>query len=668
MKAPIDTRTEWLEADGLGGFASGTTSGIATRRYHALLLSAAAPPSDRFVLVNGFAAWLETREGRRDLTRHHYAPGVTTDAAARVASFESEPWPTIRYELDADLAVQQEILVEKNRPVTLVRFRVLGDAPGIRLCLRPFLSGRDFHHLHHENSTFRFEPTIAGQRLTWTPYAGTPQIVCLSNGEYRHRPEWYRSFRYEEEAARGLDCEEDLAAPGEIVFDLSSGDAIWLLTSNTPSAPTLERVTAEEYASAACAREHARRAAFPSSLERHADDYFVRRGRGRTVIAGYPWFSDWGRDTFIALRGLALATGRYELARDILVEWASVVSEGMLPNRFPDRSDQPAEYNSVDGSLWYVLTADELLREPAAQRSLPTAARAALKRAILQIVAGYGHGTRFGIGRDRDGLLRAGEPGVQLTWMDAKIDDHVVTPRTGKAVEIQALWINALRVAAELAEEYVSWFVDARRSFEERFWDEEHSALFDVVDVDHVPGTADPSFRPNQVFAVGGLPITLVSPERARRVIAAIEARLLTPLGLRSLAESEPGYRARYAGGVWERDSAYHQGTVWPWLLGPFVEAWIKSHGGTVDAKRIARDRFVRPLREHLSSAGLGHVSEVADAEAPHRAGGCPFQAWSVSELIRLERHVLESESLKHRELAEQHLALAGSFPLPTGK
>jgi len=668
MKAPIDTVTEWLEADGLGGFASGTTSGIPTRRYHALLLTAATPPSDRFVLVNGFVAWLETPAGRRDLTRHHFAPGITTESAARIVSFESEPWPTVRYELEDGLVIVQETVVEKDRPLVLVRFGLETPKPGIELCVRPLLSGRDFHHLHHENAGFQFAPEARGERLIWSPYPGVPETVSFCNGEYSHQPEWYRSFRYTEEAARGLDCDEDLAAPGVLRFDLSKRTAFWLLTSTTPGGPALENVTAEEYARDLCARELVRRAAFPSTLERHADAYLVRRGSGRTLVAGYPWFTDWGRDTFIALRGLALATGRYEIARDILVEWAGVVSEGMLPNRFPDRSDQHAEYNSVDGSLWYVIAAGELLADSGAKPFLTGSDRNALARAILQIVAGYARGTRFGIRRDHDGLLRSGEPGVQLTWMDAKVGDYVVTPRTGKAVEIQALWINALHVAATLAPQYVAWLVEARRSFEARFWHEERAALYDVVDVDHIAGSVDPAFRPNQIFAAGGLPLTVLSPERARKVIDGVEERLLTPLGLRSLAEGEPGYRANYCGGVWDRDTAYHQGTVWPWLIGPFVEAWIKSRGSSAEAKRVARERFIVPLRAHLARAGIGHVSEVADAEAPHRPGGCPFQAWSVSELLRLDRVVLEDERLTFGEAATRRLALASTLPLPAAK
>jgi predicted glycogen debranching enzyme len=240
-----------------------------------------------------------------------------------------------------------------------------------------------------------------------------------------------------------------------------------------------------------------------------------------------------------------------------------------------------------------------------------------------------------------DGLLRAGAPGVQLTWMDAKIGERVITPRIGKPVEIQALWLNALRIGVGLGVAFESEWERGRAAFLARFWSDETGALADVVDADHVPGRVDLSFRPNQVLAVGGLPHPLLEGDRARRIVDAVESRLLTPLGLRSLAPGEPGYRRRYEGGVVERDEAYHQGTVWPWLAGPFVEAWVRVRGGTPEAKQEARERFVAPLRRHLGDAGLGHVSEVADADAPHRPGGCPFQAWSLGELLRLEHEVL---------------------------
>jgi len=632
---PVDTYTEWLEADGLGGFASGTTAGVATRRYHALLLSAQSPPSSRFVLLNGFRAWLETAQGHVQLTRHHFGPDVLTAADARIERFESEPWPSVYYVTNAGLRLIQEIFVLHGSPTVLVSFRLEGDAQGVKLCVRPFLSGRDFHALQHENAAFCFEPEQHGSRLRFTPYRGVPPVDMLTNGSYTHAPEWYHNFRYEEEAQRGLDCYEDLAAPGVLSFDLATGPAIWISSAVTPGEPLPEAVTAESFLASSRRRERARRSAFANQLEKAADSYLVARGRGRTIIAGYPWFCDWGRDTFIALRGMCLTTGRLSEARDILVEWSQVVSEGMLPNLFPDDNGKP-EYNSVDASLWYVIAANELLDATQGASVLSLADRQALQSAILAIVSGYGRGTRFGIRRDTDGLLACGEPGVQLTWMDAKVGGYVVTPRSGKPVEIQALWLNALAAAAALSPELAGWLADARASFELRFWNEATGCLNDVVDVDHQPGRVDATVRPNQIFAAGGLPLNLLSPERAKRVIDRVEEQLLTPIGLRSLAPSDPAYAPHYEGNVWHRDTAYHQGTVWPWLMGPFVEAWLKSRGNTDSAKREAERRFVAPLRAHMNRAGIGHVSEIADAEAPHTPRGCPFQAWSVSELLRI--------------------------------
>ncbi|HKO46180.1 MAG TPA: amylo-alpha-1,6-glucosidase [Polyangiaceae bacterium] len=638
----VDSHSEWLEADGLGGFASSTTSGVATRRYHALLLSAQNPPSSRFVLVNGFRAWLETPRGNLQLTRHHFTPDVLSEAAAPIEAFTPEPWPTFRYVSDTGLALIQELFLLHGSPTVLLRFRLEGNASGVKLCLRPLLSGRDFHALQRENSAFRFEPEQRDSRLLFSPYPGVPTIAMLSNGTYTHGPEWYRNFRYAEEAQRGLDCEEDLAAPGVLSFDLSAGPAIWISSANTPGEALPQDVSAISFFATSSSRERARRSAFGSPLERAADSYLVARGRGRTIIAGYPWFGDWGRDTFIALRGLCLASRRLGEARDILVEWSHLVSEGMLPNRFPDGNGEP-EYNSVDASLWYVIAAGELLSDPQGSSVLSLADRQALQGAILAIVSGYARGARFGIRRDTDGLLACGEAGLQLTWMDAKVGDYIVTPRSGKPVEIQALWLNALATATALSPAFAGWFEHARGSFELRFWNEDKASLYDVVDVDHQPGQLDASVRPNQIFAAGGLPLTLLSPERAKRVLDTVERQLLTPVGLRSLAPSDAAYTRHYQGGIWQRDTAYHQGTVWPWLMGPFVEAWLKSRGNTDEAKREAAQRFVAPLRAQLNHAGIGHISEIADGEAPHTPRGCPFQAWSISEFLRISALTRES-------------------------
>jgi predicted glycogen debranching enzyme len=327
------------------------------------------------------------------------------------------------------------------------------------------------------------------------------------------------------------------------------------------------------------------------------------------------------------------------MARRILLEWAETVSEGMLPNRFPDGG--AAEFNAVDASLWFIIAVHDLLFAAEAGRGLTDTQRRRLMTAVEDILRGYSRGTRYGIRADSDGLLAAGEPGIQLTWMDAKIGSEVVTPRIGKPVEVQALWLNALAFAGRESPEWRRLFERALPAFRTKFWNIDRGCLYDVIDVDHVPGRVDGSLRPNQIFAIGGLPMQLFTGPRARQVVDVVERSLLTPLGLRSLAPGEPGYTPRYDGNPWSRDHAYHQGTVWPWLMGAFVEAWIRARDNTRQARSEARDRFVRPLLAELDTFGLGHLPEIADAEAPFTPRGTPFQAWSLGELLRLTAGVI---------------------------
>ncbi len=637
----MDLGAEWLETDGLGGFASGTVGGIRTRRYHALLLCATAPPTGRHVLVNGFDASVAVGGRKAALSAQAYVPGVVSPDASRLERFEPEPWPRWTFRLPDGRRVEHELFACHGAARVVLRWRLVpgGGAPA-QLELRPFLSGRDYHALHHENPAFRFEVERRGAALVFRPYPGVPGVEMLANADFAPQPLWYRSFLYAEERARGFEASEDLAAPGLLRFDLAAGEAVWILSAEGHAAE-LGAESPPALAERLASSERARRAAFASPLERAADAYAVKRGAGRTLVAGYPWFTDWGRDTFIALRGLALATGRLDLAREVLLEWSGAVSEGMLPNRFPDRGEAP-EYNSVDASLWYCVVVHELAA--AAERAgkpLAPAERAALESAAQSILDRYAAGTRYGIGADADGLLRAGSPDTQLTWMDARVDGRPVTPRAGKPVEVQALWVNALRASGAREPRFEALAERAQRSFALRFVDDARGWLADVVDLDGRVAAVDTRLRPNQVLAIGGLPYALVDGAPARRAVDAVEARLWTPLGLRSLAPEEPGYAGRYAGGPAERDAAYHQGTAWPWLLGPFVEAWVRVRGGTPEARRAARERFLAPLLAHLGVAGLGHVSEVADGDPPFAPGGCPFQAWSLGELLRLDRVVL---------------------------
>jgi predicted glycogen debranching enzyme len=637
----IDPDAEWLEVDGLGGFASGTVSGIRTRRYHALLLTATTPPAGRMVLANGFDAWIETPGGTFAISSQRYGLDVIhPDGASRIESFEYQPWPRWRYKIDNDLVIEQELFVPKGESAVFISWKVVAaNDPDVKLNVRPFLSGRDFHSTHHENGSFKFVADQNGERVTFRSYDGVPAVIAYSNGRYAHEPTWYRKFLYSEEQARGLDAIEDLASPGVFEFSLFQKPAVLILAAEENAITDIKSIEAR-YAQVRT-NEQARRQYFSSPLERAADAYLVKRGKGKTLIAGYPWFGDWGRDTFIAVRGLCIATGRLEEARDILLQWAGTVSQGMLPNRFPDQGEQ-SEFNSVDASLWYIIAVNDYLLAAEKQPTLSDDCHTKkLRAAVEAILAGYNEGTRFGIRADRDGLLSAGEPGQQLTWMDARVDGREITPRIGKPVEIQALWLNALAIGAKFSRRWETLFEKGRAAFESKFWNEHAGYLADVVDGDHQPGVVDLTFRPNQIFAIGGLPLTLLSKEKARQVVDAVEMLLLTPAGLRSLAPGEPGYAPHYQGDSRARDSVYHQGTVWPWLIGPFVEAWVRVRGSTAAARKRARTQFLPPLYEHLNHAGLGHISEICDAEPPHTPRGCPFQAWSLGELLRLERRVL---------------------------
>jgi predicted glycogen debranching enzyme len=639
---------EWLETDGLGGFASGTVGGIRTRRYHGLLTVARRPPVERCLLVNGIETHVECDGQSTPLSSQHYGGDVIhPEGFKRLIAFRSEPWPTWVYELPGGRRITHELFAPHESPMVVLRWWLDEPAP-CQLRVRPLLSGRDLHALHQENSAFRWQPSQQAGVVRWEPYPGLPGVLAFASGSYAHAPLWYRRFFYQEEASRGFDATEDLASPGEFSFELARGPAVLMLAAHHDRPINLPAGPVQQAANALRRNELQRRSAFASPLHRAGDQYLVRRGNGRSIIAGYPWFGDWGRDTFIAMRGLCLSTDRLEDARQILLAWAPHISGGMLPNRFPDNGGEP-EYNSVDAALWFAIACfDYLDRAERLGQYVPLSTRQALLGGVDRILEGYACGTRHGIRLDEDGLLRSGEPGVQLTWMDARVDGREVTPRAGKPVEVQALWLNVLKRAGQERDKWRVVFETGLRSFRRRFWCERTGCLFDVIDMEGRSGWDDATVRPNQVFAVGGLPLVLLESREARLVVDGLERTLWTPMGLRSLAPHESGYAARYTGGPSQRDAIYHQGTVWPWLAGPFVEAWVRVHGATDAVRAEARRRFVEPLLTHLRHAGLGHISEIADAEAPHMPRGCPFQAWSVGELLRLEQDVLRPQEAVH--------------------
>ena len=611
----------------------GTVNGVRTRRYHALLLSATTPPTGRMVMVNGFEIWVDADDWSCAITSQRYAPDVVfPNGSTRIQDFSDQPWPTWTYALPDGATLTQEILVEPESCETIIWWSLSAGASLRRLRARPLISGRDYHALHHENGSFDFSAAVTGQTIVFRPYVGVPPIGFSCNGVFTAEADWYRNFLYAEEAARGLDAQEDLASPGQFIFNLAPDRPASMVLRAT-DAPIGGGVVA--HAASKTEAERARRASVRSRLARAAQSYIVRRDEGQTILAGFPWFTDWGRDTFIAMRGLVLGTGDLARAEDILTTWAPFVSQGMLPNRFPDDAVAP-EYNSVDAALWYVVAAHDFLGASGDAGRLSPSTAALIQAACDAILTGYERGARFNIRADADGLLQSGAPGLALTWMDARVDGVPVTPRTGKPVEIQALWINALRAASRWSDKWSALDARATKTFTERF-SNPRGGLYDVIDVDHRAGDVDMKIRPNQILAVGGLPFPVLSGAAAQDVVTRVERALLTPLGLRTLATSEAAYVGSYRGGPAARDSAYHQGSAWPWLLGPFVDAWLRVRGHTEAAKAEARTRFLAPLQSHLNQAGLGHVSELAYGDAPFTPRGCPFQAWSLGEMIRIE-------------------------------
>lgn len=627
---------EWLETNGCGGFASGTVAGANTRRYHALLLAAQYPGNHRYALVNHIEEWLRIDGEEVSLSTNLYPGTVHPRGYTHCTSFASTPWPTWTFVCKGK-KFQREIVCVRGRNIVIVRWTLLemaNDSPALRA--RPMLTGRDYHALHHENEKLSAQTTINEGMVTWESYQGLPVVRAFHSGTYRHAPDWYRRVQFPLEQERGLDFEEDWWSPGEFLFKLEPGKEEALAFCSE----TIDRLDIADLDH----KERVRRARVQRSapdvdrltnvLWQAVDSFLVQRSTQHTMIAGYPWFTDWGRDTFISLPGLCLVTGRHEIAWKIIQTFSSYVSEGMVPNRFPDLSEDP-EYNSIDASLWFVHAIDRYLT----YSEDATRIRSIAWPAIKQILDGYRQGTRYGIHMDADGLIAGGTSGIQLTWMDVKIGDWVVTPRHGKPVEIQALWLRALDVGARLAAlfgelNYAIRCQDDRargvESFREKFWYQDGQYLYDTI---NGPEGDDASIRPNQIFAIA-LCDDLLTREQATQVLHIAKDHLLTPVGLRTLSPTDVRYRPRYEGGPMERDSAYHQGTVWPFLLGPFVTSWVKTFGRTSETRAESRS-FLNGIEAHVQEACLGQVAEIFDGDPPHHPRGCPAQAWSVAEPLR---------------------------------
>ena len=633
-------RREWLETNGIGGFASSTIIGLNTRRYHGLLVAATKPPIGRMVLLSKLEETLYVKGQPFDLSANRYPGAIHPQGFRYLKQFRLDPFPVFTYEVEG-IEIEKTVFMVHGENSTIVRYELRGnnhsESPKrLWLEIRPLIAFRDYHSTTHENGAISTAVDEGFGMATVTPYPDLPSLHLAHNAvELRKTGHWYRNFEYDVERERGLDFAEDLFNPLALRFDLA------LLRQASIVASTEKRDIAQVAAYRQAAITRQRNAASSSPIEDNfaqtlaaaADQYIVSREDQKTVIAGYHWFGDWGRDTMIALPGLTLTTGKYDVARSILRMFSKHVNQGMLPNRFPDAGQTP-EYNTVDATLWFFEAARAFL----AYTGDVEFVRTELYPIFVDIIAWHVRGTRYGIKVDSSGLLASGEPGVQLTWMDAKVGDWVVTPRRGKPVEIQALWYNALCIMADLAgkfgdeaeqKRYGGMATVASWSFNRIFWNEKESCLYDVVN----GGPPDPSLRPNQIFAVS-LTHSMLTPERALRVVEKVRDHLLTPFGLRTLAPSDPQYRGHYAGGPAERDRAYHQGTVWPWLIGPFISAYVKINGESLEARAQAAE-WLKPLHNHLSDGGLGHISEILDGDSPQQPRGCIAQAWSVAEVLR---------------------------------
>jgi predicted glycogen debranching enzyme len=627
---------EWLVTNGIGGFASGTAANACTRRYHGLLVAALKPPVERTVMVAKLEAFADYDGRRFSLTSSEYGDGtVDPRGYSHLERFGIEGTLPIWQYVLGDARVQQRVAMVHGENTTVVSFTLERASSPLRLELRPLCTYRDYHsHTHGSGWNLQVDPYSVGCEIRAFDGA-RPYRLFIDRGSFEAEAGWYWNYRHRAESARGLDDREDLFSPGTFVAELSAGDTVTLTLTAEPET---------QAGALAVSRERSRQAGlldaiatsqpqWVQSLALAADQFIVTRtGAGesaKSIIAGYPWFSDWGRDTMIALPGLTLAMGQLDIAADILRTFARFVSEGMLPNRFPDAGEAP-EYNTVDATLWYFEAVQQYF-EHSGDRALI----ASLYPILSDIIDWHLRGTRYGIHVDRDGLLFAGESGVQLTWMDAKVGDWVVTPRIGKPVEVNALWYRALLVMKALGSALGDRTAERRfatlasgvaKAFRERYWLPDHGYLADVIDG---PGGTDTSLRPNQIFAVS-LDGSLLERDRQRAVVDVCARKLWTPMGLRSLATDEAGYIGHYGGGPVERDAAYHQGTVWGWLLGPFALAHYRVYGNAGAARA-----WLDGIEGHLRQACIGSISEIFSGDEPHRPEGCFAQAWSVAEALR---------------------------------
>jgi predicted glycogen debranching enzyme len=649
-------RQEWLVTNGLGGYASGTVSGAITRRYHGLLIAALPNPLGRMMMLNGLSERLRLPDRRVVYTGAAELAGSTPETTLPLTEFRLEAGlPVWCYNLDG-FALEKRLLLPYRQNTVFIAYRVLSGKGKLRLGLRPAIHFRSHDAPVSDTKQHHYRLTVCEDQFEITAGADLPTLRLLIEGPsaaFTFDRKETRDIPYPVERARGYEWQGSLWSPGYFRCDLGEGDQTTLVAS-TEDWEKVRALTPEAAFNAELDRRKLLLAAAPPAARDGAaaewvfaaDQFLIEpvgrvedaaraRASGdeiRSVIAGYHWFTDWGRDTMISLEGLTLTTGRRNEAGWILRTFAHYIRDGLIPNLFPE-GEKDGLYHTADATLWFFHAIHRYVELTEDRTTL----RLLLPK-LSNIVDHHIRGTRFGIGMDpADALLRQGQQGYQLTWMDAKVGDWVVTPRRGKAVEINALWYNALRLLEKWlgeeqhdanARETGDLAERVRQSFNARFWYEDGGYLYDVVDAE--TGGNDPSCRPNQVLAIS-LDFPVLDQSRWKAVMDIVTERLLTPVGLRSLAPGSPDYKAKYYGDLRSRDAAYHQGTVWGWLIGPYIDAWLKLHPEQLSAARKLLEGFI----PHLDEQCIGSISEIFDAEPPYTPRGCIAQAWSVAEVLR---------------------------------
>ena len=625
---------EWLVTNGLGGYASATIIGANTRKYHGLLVASLTPPVQRTVLLAKVDERLETAGKVYNLATNQTAGGVTESGFVHLQQVNLGFFPVFTYSF-ADIFLQKQVFMIYGENTTVICYRLHNGERPARFRLVPLVNCRDFHGTARKGQVaFEQRPTAHGVAISAAPGVPALNLAC-SDGKYEPKADWFYGMFYLRERERGLDAEEDHYLPGDFVVSLAPGESKTVtLIATVEEMYTLDGealLELENKRIQAILDQAGLKDEFALRLVRAADAFIVRRQStgAKSVIAGYHWFNDWGRDAMIALPGLTLVTRRFTDAQEILSTFAQYCRDGLIPNMFPDPGQEPL-YNTVDASLWFFQAVYKYLQYTGDDHFVRQ-----LYPVLKEIIAAYQKGTHFQIQMDEDGLIRAGAPQVQLTWMDAKVDGYVVTPRHGKPVEINALWYNALCVFREISRRLREPFSadglieKVKRNFLKEFWFAGGGYLYDVVGEEG----KDPALRPNQLLALS-LPYSMLDAVRGKKIIRRLWQYLYATFGLRSLAPGHPDYRGTYTGGRFERDQAYHQGTVWSWLIGPLITAFRRVENYSQES-RIQAARFINPFRTHLANHGIGFIAEIFDGNEPVLPRGCIAQAWGVAEVLR---------------------------------